>query len=53
MKRSLSILRLRKPDDLRPKPSGFRHRKIDKAALKAHAQEFPDMYLHERAVVFG
>ncbi len=38
--------------DLRPKVHGERRRKIDKAALKAHAQEFPDMYLHERAAIF-
>ena len=40
-------------EDLRPQKSGFRRRKIDKAALKAHALEFPDMYLHERAAIFG
>ncbi len=39
-------------DDLRPQKPGFRQRKIDKTALKAHAQEFPDMYLHERAAIF-
>lgn len=39
-------------DDLRPQKSGFRRRKIDKTALKAHALEFPDMYLRERAEIF-
>ncbi|EDZ66352.1 IS630 transposase-related protein [Nitrosococcus oceani] len=40
-------------DDLAPKKAGFRHRKIDKAALKKHTEEHPDMFLHERAEVFG
>jgi putative transposase len=40
-------------DDLRPKPSGLRHRKIDKAALKKHVEDHPDMFLHERAAIFG
>lgn len=40
-------------DDLRPKAHGERRRKIDKTALKAHAEEFPDMYLRERAAIFG
>lgn len=40
-------------DDLRPKKPGLRHRKIDKAALKKHTEEHPDMFLHERAEVFG
>ena len=40
-------------DDLRPKPSGLRHRKIDKTALKKHVEDHPDMFLHERAEKFG
>lgn len=40
-------------DDLRPKPSGLRNRKIDKLALKKHVEDHPDMFLHERAEVFG
>ncbi|ADJ29588.1 IS630 transposase-related protein [Nitrosococcus watsonii] len=40
-------------DALAPKQAGFRHRKIDKAALKKHTEEHPDMFLHERAEVFG
>ena len=39
-------------DDLRPKPSGLRHRKIDKTTLKKHVEEHPDMYLRERAEIF-
>ena len=39
--------------DLRPKPHGLRHRKIDKASLRKHVEEYPDMFLHERAAVFG
>jgi len=42
-----------KLDDLTPKPPlKMRHRKIDKEELKAHAEEYPDMFLHERAVIF-
>lgn len=40
-------------DDLAPKKHGFRHRKLDKKALKKHVEEHPDMFLHERAQVFG
>lgn len=40
-------------DDLAPKKAGFRNRKIDKAALKKHVQEYPDLFLHERAEAFG
>ena len=39
-------------NNLRPKPSGLRHRKIDKAALKKHVDDYPDMFLHERAEIF-
>ncbi|ABA58090.1 Transposase [Nitrosococcus oceani ATCC 19707] len=40
-------------DDLQPKKHGFRNRKLDKAALKKHVEDHPDMFLHERAEVFG
>jgi transposase len=39
--------------DLRPKPAKERRRKLDKAALAAHVQEFPDALLRERATYFG
>ena len=41
-------------DDIAPKPPPkTRHRKIDKAALKRHVQEYPDLFLRERAAHFG
>jgi len=40
-------------EDLHPKKHGLRNRKIDKEALKQHVEEHPDMFLHERAEVFG
>lgn len=40
-------------EDLRPKAHGPRHRKLDKVALAAHAQQHPDAYLYERAAHFG
>ncbi|WP_041350786.1 IS630 transposase-related protein [Nitrosococcus watsonii] len=40
-------------DDWQPKRHGFRNRKLDKAALKKHVEDNPDMFLHERAEVFG
>lgn len=41
-------------DDIAPKaPPKFRHRKIDKRALRAHVKAHPHMYLRERAAVFG
>jgi transposase len=39
--------------DLRPKPAKERRRKLDKAALAAHVQDFPDALLRERAAHFG
>lgn len=39
--------------DIAPKKHGFRNRKLDKKALKKHVEEHPDMFLHERAEVFG
>lgn len=38
---------------LRPKAHGFRRGKIDKQALRRHVEDHPDMFLHERAKVFG
>ena len=40
-------------EDLAPKKHGFRHRKLDKAALFAHVRDFPDALLRERAAHFG
>jgi len=40
-------------DDLRPKVHGDRVRKIDKAALRKHVKDHPDMYLFERAALFN
>jgi len=40
-------------DDLGPKVHGPRNRKIDMPALKKHVEDYPDMFLHERAEVFG
>lgn len=40
-------------ENLTPKPPlKTRHRKIDKAALQRHVEENPDMFLHERAIIF-
>ena len=40
--------------NLTPKPPlKTRYRKIDKAALRRHVADNPDMFLHERAVIFG
>jgi excisionase family DNA binding protein len=39
-------------DDLSPKAHGLRHRKIDKAQLRAHVQAYPQMLLRERAKIF-
>ena len=40
-------------DDLKPRNSSSRNRKIDKELLRKHVQEYPDMYLRERADYFG
>ncbi len=40
-------------DDLSPKRHGSRHRKLDKARLRAHVKAYPDALLRERAVLFG
>lgn len=49
-----TLYRWLKLDDIAPKaPPQFRHRKIDKEALRAHVKAHPHMYLRERAAVFG
>jgi len=49
-----TIYRWLKLDDITPKPPPRkRHRKIDKAILRSHVQEHPDMFLRERAALFG
>lgn len=40
-------------EDLKPDLAKHRHRKIDKAALRAHVRAHPQMLLRERAKVFG
>ncbi len=40
-------------EDLNPALSKERHRKIDKAKLRAHVKEHPQMLLRERAKIFG
>lgn len=41
-------------DDIAPKPPlKTRHRKIDKVMLRLHVEKNPDMFLHERATIFG
>lgn len=39
--------------DLRPKVHGTRQRKINKASLRHHVDEYPDALLRERAAHFG
>ncbi len=39
--------------DLRPRNDASRRRKIDKAALSKHVEEYPDLYLRECAAHFG
>lgn len=39
--------------DLRPRNDVPRSRKIDKLALAKHVQDYPDLYLRERAAHFG
>lgn len=49
-----TIYRWLKLDDIAPKaPARTRHRKIDKTALIAHVEKYPDMFLRERAAIFG
>ena len=40
-------------EDLRPQAPGFRRRKLDKEALRAHVRDYPDALLRERAAHFG
>ena len=41
-------------DDIAPKPPPkTRHRKIDKEALRLHVEQYPDLFLRERAPYFG
>jgi transposase len=40
-------------DDLKPALAKRRHRKIDKAKLRAHVKAHPQMLLRERAQIFG
>ena len=42
-----------KKKDLSPKPSLLRQRKINKADLKRHVEEYPSLLLRERAVIFN
>ena len=42
-----------KRDDLAPRPSSVRNRKIDREALRRHVQQNPDALLRERAEFFG
>jgi transposase len=48
-----TIYRWLSADDLSPRPAKTRKRKLDKAALAKHVQEYPDMILRERAAHFG
>lgn len=41
-----------KSSDLHPRNDASRHRKIDKEALRHHIEEYPDLYLRERAAQF-
>jgi len=47
-----TIYRWLNAKDLTPKKHGPRNRKIDKKALLAHVDEYPDMFLRERALIF-
>lgn len=40
-------------DELKPSLAKHRHRKIDKAKLRAHVKAHPHMLLRERAEIFG
>lgn len=40
-------------DDLKPSLAKQRHRKLDKARLRAHVKAHPQMLLRERAKIFG
>ena len=40
-------------DDLRPRNDSPRRRKINKATFIQHVEDYPDLYLRERAAHFG
>ncbi len=44
---------LRAGENLAPRPAKTRVRKLDKAALAAHVEKYPDAILRERAAHFG
>lgn len=49
-----TIYRWLQLDNIAPKPPPkIRHRKIDKAALARHVEDYPDLYLRERAAHFN
>jgi len=48
-----TIYRWLNADDLKPKVHGSRNRKINKEALAKHVEDYPDMFLRERAEAFG
>lgn len=49
-----TIYRWSKLDDLCPKPPPrTRNRKIDKAVLRRHVDDHPDMFLRERSTIFN
>jgi len=39
--------------DLHPRHNVSRNRKLNKEALRRHVEEYPDLYLRERAAHFG
>ena len=41
-----------KSSDLQPRHTVDRNRKIDKQALRRHIEDYPDLFLRERAVHF-
>ena len=47
------LLRWSKAESLSPKRGYTRRRKIDADALRRHVKDHPQMYLRERAEVFG
>lgn len=49
-----TIYRWLKLDDITPRPPPkTRNRKIDKESLRRHIEQYPDMFLRERAAHFG
>jgi transposase len=43
---------LKRGEDLTPRPAKTRKRKIDRVALEAHVNKYPDAFLRERAAQF-